>query len=84
MIETPSPKAVAEVWAVALAHELGLDDLRAVRTRITNREGDDPTAACIRVAWSAAEGQTPNEADVLAVGPETIRKIGLLIQPIGS
>jgi hypothetical protein len=84
MIETPSPKAVAEVWAVALAHELSLDDLRAVRTRITNREGDDPTAACIRDAWSAAEGRTPNEADVLAVGSETIRKIGLLIQPIGS
>ena len=84
MIETPSPMAIAEVWAVALAHELGLSDLRAVRARITNREGKDPAAACIRVAWAFAEGRTPTEADVLAVGPETIRKIGLLIQPIGS
>ena len=80
----PSGNAIAEVWAVSLAHELGFEDLLAVRRHIQNGTTEPSLAPILGVARSISVNHTPNEADVQAVGPDIIAKLSLVIQPIGS
>jgi hypothetical protein len=80
----PSENAIAEVWAVSLAHELGKKDLLAVRRHIQHGTTEPSFDSILRVARSMANNQTPNEADGQAVGPDRIAKLSLVIQPIGS
>ena len=80
----PSPEAIAEVWAVSLAHELGIADLPSVRRHLRDGTTDSSCESILRIARAISMDQTPNEADIQAVGPETIAKLRQVIQPIGS
>ena len=80
----PSATAIAEVWAVSLAHELGISDLAAVRRHVQNGTTEPSLQSILGVARSMANNQTPNEADGQAVGLDRIAKLSLVIQPIGS
>jgi hypothetical protein len=80
----PSENAIAEVWAVSLAHELGKKDLSAVRRHIQHGTTEPSFDSILRVARSIAASRTPDGADVQAVGSDIIVKLNLVIQPIGS